>query len=215
MGIQNGTLIGTLAYNSWIAMQGKGETAASTCAYNDLALIRIASSQVANVNPTDPFWGGPDGLAAASARRGRTGVRLWQLDPATGRERAEPQDRREPRGTRTRGGELSEQAYTVSPGIPGDSGSGFMDASGDALGVLSTVEFAPVPASNGVGTLAREVEYPTRPPAWGSGRRGDVAFQRSPIVARPVSRTPSGSYVSGIPTGAWTSAAQACRERAR
>src|SRR5439155_24788994 len=69
-GIQKGTLIGTLAYNSWIAMQGKGENDASTCAFNDLALIKIAASRVANVNPTVPFWGGPDGLAPGTLAAG-------------------------------------------------------------------------------------------------------------------------------------------------
>src|SRR5207302_2604404 len=69
-GIQNGTLIGTLAYNSWIAMQQAKETNAATCAYNDLALIKIAAGQVANVNPTVPFWGGPNGLAAGAAPLG-------------------------------------------------------------------------------------------------------------------------------------------------
>src|SRR5690348_1980409 len=53
-GIQNGTLIGTLAYNSWIAMQQAHETDAATCAYNDLALIKISATQVPNVNPTVP-----------------------------------------------------------------------------------------------------------------------------------------------------------------
>src|SRR6476619_7173114 len=32
---------GVLAYNSWLTMQQIGETDANTCAYNDLALIRI------------------------------------------------------------------------------------------------------------------------------------------------------------------------------
>src|ERR1700736_2504456 len=35
-GIQNGTLIGSLAYNSWITMQIRHETDANTCAFNDL-----------------------------------------------------------------------------------------------------------------------------------------------------------------------------------
>ena len=34
-----------------------------------------------------------------------------------------------------------------------------MDANGNALGVLSTVQLAPVAASNGVGTLAKELAY--------------------------------------------------------
>ncbi|MCW3029976.1 MAG: hypothetical protein JWM66_109, partial [Solirubrobacterales bacterium] len=37
-GVQDGTRIGTLAYNSWIAMQNAKEKDANTCAYNDLAL---------------------------------------------------------------------------------------------------------------------------------------------------------------------------------
>jgi len=49
--------------------------------------------------------------------------------------------------------------YTVAPGIPGDSGSGFLDAQGRALGVLSTVELAPLTGENGVGDLAHELRY--------------------------------------------------------
>jgi hypothetical protein len=157
-GVQDGTLIGTLAYNSWIAMQKAKEKDASTCAYNDLALIKIAPSQVANVNPTVPFWGGPDGLAASVSPTGervfsygnsilRGGVSA--LSPKTG----------VGLGDQDETGGWSQQLYTVTPGIPGDSGSGFMDAGGNALGVLSTVEFAPLPAANGVGTLAKELAY--------------------------------------------------------
>ena len=36
---------------------------------------------------------------------------------------------------------------TVSPGIPGDSGSAFLSPDGKALGVLSTLNFAPLPAT--------------------------------------------------------------------
>jgi hypothetical protein len=157
-GVQNGTLIGTLAYNSWITMQGKGESDPNTCAYNDLALIKIASSQVAKVNPTVPFWGGPNALAAGVSGTGeqvysygnsilRLGVSA--LSPKTGVSL----------GDREETGGWSQELYTVTPGIPGDSGSGFMDAKGDALGVLSTVELAPLPAANGVGTLAKELAY--------------------------------------------------------
>ena len=157
-GVQTGTKIGTLAYNSWIAMQQKGEQDASTCEFNDLALIKIATSQVGNVNPTIPFWGGPNGLAPALATTGsqiysygnsilRLGVSA--LSPKTGVSLGEAEG----------SNGWSEQLYTVTPGIPGDSGSAFLNSSGDALGVLSTVEFAPVPASNGVGTLAKELAY--------------------------------------------------------
>ena len=79
-------------------------------------------------------------------------------------------------------GGWSQQVYTVSPGIPGDSGSGYMDASGDALGVLSTVEFAPMPGSNGVGTLAKELAYANSV----TGAGFEVAKGTTPFNAVPV-----------------------------
>jgi hypothetical protein len=184
-GVQNGTLIGKLAYNSWLTMQGKGETDRNTCAFNDLALIKIASSQVANVNPTVPFWGGPDGLVPAVSKQGdrvfsygnsilRLGISA--LSPKTGISLGEAEA----------SGGWSQQLYTVTPGIPGDSGSGFLDPNGDALGVLSTVELAPVPASNGVGTLAKELAYANG--ATGLGLK--VATGTTPFNSVPVPPAP-------------------------
>ena len=49
--------------------------------------------------------------------------------------------------------------YTVTPGIPGDSGSAFLNASGQALGILSTLNIAPTPAGNGVGDVGKEFAY--------------------------------------------------------
>ena len=49
--------------------------------------------------------------------------------------------------------------YTVSPGVPGDSGSAFLDAEGNALGTLSTLAIAPLAGSNGVGDLNHELAY--------------------------------------------------------
>jgi len=157
-GLQKGTLVGTLAYNSWLSMQKAGEKDPATCAYNDLALIKVAAGQVSKVNPTVPVWGGPDGLAASLAGTGsqvytygnsilRLGISV--LSPKTGLSLGETEE----------SDGWSQQVYTITPGIPGDSGSGYMDAAGDALGVLSTVEFAPTPGSNGVGDLAKELAY--------------------------------------------------------
>jgi hypothetical protein len=181
-GIQNGTLIGTLAYNSWLTMQKNGEKDSNTCAYNDLALIKISASQVSKVNPTVPFWGGPEGLAAGVSPQGeqvfsygnsilRLGVSA--LSPKTG---VSLGDQEESQG-------WSQELYTVTPGVPGDSGSGFMDAAGDALGVLSTVEFAPLPAANGVGTLAKELAYANA--ATGLGLK--VAQGTAPFNPVPIS----------------------------
>jgi hypothetical protein len=184
-GVQNGTLIGTLAYNSWIAMQKAGEKNAATCAYNDLALIKIDAGQVANVNPTVPFWGGPNGLAAGAAplservfTYGNSILRggVSALSPKTGVSLGE--------GEGSAG--WSSQVYTVSPGIPGDSGSAYMNATGDALGVLSTVEFAPVPASNGVGTLAKELAYANTATGLGlTVAPGTTPFSSVPVPPAP------------------------------
>jgi hypothetical protein len=80
----------------------------------------------------------------------------------------------------------SSQVYTVTPGIPGDSGSAYMNGVGDALGVLSTVELAPMPASNGVGTLAKELAYANT--ATGLGLKvapGTTPFNSVPVPPAP------------------------------
>src|SRR3954467_13640892 len=62
--LSEGTIVGhgTLAYSSWITEHRLGTTNANTCAYNDLALVRIDAADVGHVNPSVPFWGGPTGL---------------------------------------------------------------------------------------------------------------------------------------------------------
>ena len=150
-----GVATGTMVYNSWLTMQSQGETDAGTCAYNDLALIQLSPSDAAKVNPSVPFFGGPTGLGGGTAfadnvySYGNSSLRLGltQLSPKRGVSL----------GDDTSG--WSHSVYTVTPGIPGDSGSGFMNAAGQAIGVLSTVELAPLAGSNGVGDLAHELTY--------------------------------------------------------
>jgi hypothetical protein len=146
---------GTLAYSSWLTMQSTGETNADTCAYNDLALVRIDPADVGKVNPSVPGFGGPTGVGGASATGadvfsyGNSSLRfgITQLSPKRGIV------------VTTEGNGWSRTVYTVTPGIPGDSGSGFLNASGQAIGVLSTVAIAPLAGSNGVGDLSRELAY--------------------------------------------------------
>jgi hypothetical protein len=146
---------GTLVYSSWVTMQANGESNADTCAYNDLALVKIDPADVGKVNPSVPGYGGPTGVGGDSAilddvySYGNSSLRLGitQLSPKQGKV------------VSTEGGGWSRTVYTVTPGIPGDSGSGFLNASGQAIGVLSTVALAPLAASNGVGDLARELAY--------------------------------------------------------
>ena len=49
-----------------------GETDADTCAYNDLALVKVDAADVAKVNPSIPFWGGPVGINTAGTAAGDT-----------------------------------------------------------------------------------------------------------------------------------------------
>jgi len=146
---------GTLVYNSWLAMQAKGETDPDTCAYNDFALVRLNPADHGKVNPSVPKWGGPNAVGATTALRdkvysyGNSSLRggVTQLSPKEGYSLGQE------------GGGWTHTVYTVTPGIPGDSGSAFLSKTGAALGTLSTVAIAPVTGSNGVGDIARELSY--------------------------------------------------------
>jgi hypothetical protein len=146
---------GTLVYNSWLTMQSKGETDADTCAYNDLALIKLDPADVANVNPSVPALGGPTGVGTWGAA-GSTVYTYGNSELRGGVTALSPKQGIVVQET---GGGWSHDVYTATPGIPGDSGSGFMNATGGAIGVLSTVQIAPLAASNGVGTISNEIAY--------------------------------------------------------
>jgi hypothetical protein len=144
---------GRLVYSSWLAMHRAGTTDADTCAYNDLALVRVDRADVGKVNPSVPFWGGPVGVSRDGAPAGSQ-VYTW------GQSSLRPTTTLSPKtGASLGGGGWTWDVYTATPGIPGDSGSGFLDADGRALGVLSTVAIAPVAGSNGVGDLRRELAF--------------------------------------------------------
>jgi hypothetical protein len=155
-GTQVGT--GTLAYSSWLTMQKDGEKNADTCAYNDLALVKVAAGSVDKVNPTVPFWGGPTGLDTDGTA---AGDRVWTYGNSSLRAGVEALSPHTgvSLGDDAADGGWSHPVYTVTPGIPGDSGSGFLSADGKALGVLSTVAIAPLAGSNGVGDLSKELAY--------------------------------------------------------
>jgi hypothetical protein len=146
---------GTLVYNSWLTMQSKGETDADTCAFNDLALIKIDPADVGAVNPSVPQFGGPTGLGAWGGT-GSTVYSYGNSELRGGVTALSPKQGLVVQGTPSG---WSHDVYTLTPGIPGDSGSGFMDANGGAIGVLSTVALAPLAGSNGVGNVPMELAY--------------------------------------------------------
>jgi hypothetical protein len=145
----------TMVYNSWIAMKGAGESDANTCAYNDLALLELPAAAVAATNPSVPVYGGPVALGAGTS----SGANVYSYGNSSLRFGLSPFSPKRGVSLGDTGGGWSTTVYTVTPGIPGDSGSGFLDAGGRAFGVLSTVAIAPLAASNGVGNLAKELAY--------------------------------------------------------
>jgi hypothetical protein len=158
--VSEGTQVGagTLVYSSWLTMHQLGTTDANTCAYNDLALVKVDAADVAKVNPSIPFWGGPTGIDTDGTA---TGDRVWtygnsslrfgvsQLSPHTGISL----------GDDAADGGWSHPLYTVTPGVPGDSGSAFVSEGGRAIGTLSTLGLAPLPASNNIGDLGKELAF--------------------------------------------------------
>ncbi len=156
-GTQVGT--GTLAYSSWRTMRTLGTpTDSPTCAYNDFALVKVSAADTGKVNPSIPFWGGPTGIDTDGTA---AGDRVWsygnsslrggvtQLSPKTGISL----------GDDAADGGWSHPLYTVTPGVPGDSGSAFVSAGGKAVGTLSTLGLAPLPLSNNIGDLSKELAF--------------------------------------------------------
>lgn len=150
---------GTLAYSSWRTMRERGEDVDSpTCAYNDFALVEVDAADIGKVNPSVPFWGGPTGIDTDGTQAGdrvytygNSSLRfgLSALSPHTGVSL----------GDDPAAEGWSHPLYTATPGVPGDSGSAFLSADGTAIGTLSTLGLAPLPASNNIGDLARELAY--------------------------------------------------------
>jgi hypothetical protein len=155
--VQGASRPGTMVYNSWLTMQNDThETDTETCAYNDLAIVKLDPADYGRVNPSIPSFGGPTATSAPAPATldscytyGNSSLRLGitALSPKQG---VVVQN--------TPGG-WSHTVYTITPGIPGDSGSAFLDKDGKALGILSTVAVAPLPLSNGVGDVGKEVAY--------------------------------------------------------
>ena len=174
--IDGATQPGRLAYSSWIAMRQARERDPNACAYNDFALVELAAADVRRTNPSVPFFGGPTGLTTGTRpfaevfSFGNSGLRL-------GLEATSPKYGLS-LGDSARG--WTTDVYTATPGVPGDSGSGFLTSSGRAFGTLSTVAFAPFPLSNGVSNLSKQLAYARKSIPGLTLVRGTVPFRARP-----------------------------------
>jgi hypothetical protein len=148
---------GQLVYSSWLAMQQAGEQDRNACAYNDFALVKIAPEDVGHVNPSVPHWGGPVDINTTGTdpgelvySYGNSALRLGiaELSPLTGLAEAD----------KLAVGGWTHMLTAQMPGIPGDSGSAFLDRNGCALGTLSTLGIA-LPIVNNIGDMSHELAY--------------------------------------------------------
>jgi hypothetical protein len=189
--IQGASQPGELVYNSWLTMQSPdvAEDDPNTCLYNDFALVRIDPADHDKVNPTIPVIGGPfsinrDGVGAGEFIHsyGNSSLRLGitQLSPKLALSLG------------TAGGGWTHPHYAVSPGIPGDSGSAFVDDDGNALGVLSTLTVLPTPLSNNATDLGRAFDYMLAH----SGLDVELALATSPDFT-PLTVNPLGGLLGG------------------
>jgi hypothetical protein len=146
---------GTLVYSSWETMQDRDESDASTCQYNDFALVAIHPDDHDRVNPTIPFWGGPDALGTST----NEGEKVYTYGNSSLRLGIELLSPKEGYSLGQNADGWNHTVYTVTPGVPGDSGSALLNADGHAVGSLSTVALAPFAGSNGVTDLALALAY--------------------------------------------------------
>jgi hypothetical protein len=148
---------GELVYSSWISMRYNQERDADVCAYNDFALVRIKPEDAAKVNPTVPYWGGPIGINTNGTNQGDTVHSYGNSRLRFGAAPLSPQTGTANAANPAADG-WSHSLTSPTPGIPGDSGSAYIDSTGNALGTLSTFGLT-IPIINNIGDLAHELAY--------------------------------------------------------
>ncbi|MEV4236589.1 MULTISPECIES: hypothetical protein [unclassified Nocardia] len=151
------TTTGQLAYSSWLTMQEIGEKDRNTCAYNDLALVRLAPEAAAEVNPSLPHWGGPVGINTSGTNAGDRLYSYWNSLLRGGIASLSPQIGESKIDDIAAGG-WTHVFIAPIPGIPGDSGSALLDRDGYALGTLSTLAIS-LPIVNNIGDISHELAY--------------------------------------------------------
>lgn len=131
---------------------------------HDFALIRIPTDAEARVHPAVLHFGGPTGIVDSGALQG--GERILFYGNSGVRMGVEQTNWHE--GILTTTGEYKSAGHAVTPGIPGDSGSGVVDAQGRAVGVLVTLGLildagGPTPltwtGTNGITNLDAALEF--------------------------------------------------------
>jgi hypothetical protein len=153
IGRDRAQVTGRVAFSSWRTMQQRGETDQALCELNDFALVALDPAAVARVDPTVPELGGPTGLDTDGTVPGEPVVSYQPNNPGPTIKRG--------LSLGVGGAGRTHRVRTSPAGVPGDSGSGYLDRAGRAFGVLST-QFKDGTGTNGVADLAKALEYANR-----------------------------------------------------
>lgn len=146
----------TLVYSSWVTMKEVDEEDSATCGANDFAIVQLDGRDHDKVNPTLQYYGGPTALRNSETSTGDEVYSYGNSSLRFGISELSPK-RGVSTGTTSSG--WTHHVYTVTPGIPGDSGSAFVDEEGQALGVVVTLQLLPLAGSNGVTDMAKALAY--------------------------------------------------------
>lgn len=137
---------GELRYSSFRALRRAGVTGRAACVANDFALVQVRGASRRAIDPSMPYWDGPHSVAELPA----TGSMVFGLARPSAGARLLP-----------RAGEVTTvgSTGTVTTLLPSNRaarGSGFLDDSGRAVGILTASDAS---GSNRVVSLSAAVDY--------------------------------------------------------
>ncbi|HET6166622.1 MAG TPA: hypothetical protein VFE07_07315 [Marmoricola sp.] len=138
---------GELRYSSLRVLRRAGVTDAATCAANDFALVQVRGAARRQVDANVPYWGGPTGVGSLPD----AGATVFGLVRESATARALPRA-----GTVDSVDRGTAEVTTLLPGGRGARGSGFLDASGRAVGILTR---STTSGANTVTSLAAVVGF--------------------------------------------------------
>ena len=138
---------GELRYSSLRAMRRAGVSDPATCAANDFALVQVRGAARQRIDSSMPYWGGPTRLGALPT----AGTMVFGLVRTSAGARSLPRA-----GEVTAAGSRTATVSTPVASTRAMRGSGFLDGSGRAVGILTASTTA---GDNTVVSLAGAVAF--------------------------------------------------------